>query len=111
VIDKMKTFVSLVYSLTIFWTFAAGANIPRYFESAPITRRNLSSTQVQQELGSQVSNTTVIFGPGDSRYAAATARWNDFAVPQIQVVIEPGEESDVPTIVSVTNIVIRVPVS
>ena len=96
----MKSFISLAYSLTIFQTLGAGTVIPRYFQTAPVTRRNLSTTQVQQELGRQVSNTTTIFGPEDSRYDNATVRWNIVAVPQIQVVIEPGRESDIPTIVS-----------
>lgn len=65
-----------------------------------MTRRDLSTTQAQQELGRQVSNTTAIFGPEDSRFDNATLRWNPVVVPQIQVVVEPGQESDIPTIVS-----------
>lgn len=95
----MKIFVSLICSVAIFQTFAAAASIPRYFDRFPTTPRKLQSIKVQRELGSQLSNTTVIFGPDDSRFIAATARWGDFAVPQIQLVIEPGQESDVSTIV------------
>lgn len=97
---KMQVFASLVCSVVIFQTFAAAASIPRLFERFPVTPRKLHSIKVQRELGSQISKTTVIFGPQDSRFSAATARWNDFAVPQIQLVIEPGQESDVSTIVS-----------
>ena len=96
----MKSFVSLACSLAICQTLAAGATIPRYFQTAPITRRDLSTAQVQRELGRQVSNTTAIYGPEDSRFENATERWNIAAVPKIQVVIEPGQESDVATIVS-----------
>jgi hypothetical protein len=98
----MKILASLVLSiLSTAPTFVAGApTTPRYFERAPITRLNLTSAEVQRELGALVSNTTVIFGPEDSRFAVATERWNRFAVPQIQVVIAPGQESDVPTIAS-----------
>ena len=96
----MKGFSSLVYSLAIFQTLVASAVIPRYFQKFPITRRQLNATQVEQELGGQVSNTTAIFGPDDSRYNESTARWNLFAVPQIQVVVEPGLESDIPIVVS-----------
>lgn len=103
----MKSFVSLVCSLTIFRTLVAGASIPRYFQTFPITRRQLNATQVQQELGSQISNTTAIFGPDDSRYNESTTRWNTFAVPQIQVVVEPGQESDISTIVSAMSIIIE----
>lgn len=96
----MKSFVPLLCSLAIFQTLVAGTTIPRYFQTAPITRRDLSTTQVQRELGRRVSNTTVIFGPADGRYENATVRWNLVAVPRVQVVIEPGQESDISTIVS-----------
>lgn len=96
----MKPFVlSLSYYFGLLWTVAAGASIPRIFDKHAITRRDLTSTQVQQELGGQVSNTTSIFGPDDSRYPEITSRWTDFSKPQIQVVIEPGTESDVAAIV------------
>ena len=96
----MKSFVSLACSLAIFQTLVAGTTIPRYFQTAPITRRDLSPIQVQRELGSKLSSTTTIFGPGDSRYDNATLRWNVIAVPHVEVVIEPGQESDISTIVS-----------
>jgi hypothetical protein len=99
----MKPFVSLVGSLAIFQTLVAGATIPRYFQTVPITRRQLNSTQVQQELGGLVSNITTIFGPNDSRYSEAIARWDISSVPKIQVVIEPGQESDISTIVSTVD--------
>ncbi|KAG6357668.1 hypothetical protein INS49_013547 [Diaporthe citri] len=69
----------------------------------PTTRRNVTSTQVQLELGGKVSNTTVIYGPQDHRYAEATARWSSFAMPHVQVVVEPTQESDVSTIVEYCN--------
>ncbi|KAI2779941.1 FAD-binding domain-containing protein [Daldinia loculata] len=99
----MKKFVSLVCSLALFGTLATGASIPRYFQPSAFTRRQLNATQVQQELGSELSNTTSIFGPDDDRFTEATTRWNIFAVPKIQVVIEPGEESDISTIVTYCN--------
>lgn len=83
----------------LLWTLAAGASIPRYFEKHSITRRDLTSAQIQQELGGQVSNTTLIFGPDDDRFDKVTSRWTDFSKPKVQVVIEPGTESDVATIV------------
>lgn len=97
---KMKNFVvSVSCYLGLFWTLAAGASIPRYFEPNSITRRSLTSHQVQSELGVQVSNTTIIFGPGDDRFDEATSRWTGFSKPDIKVVVEPGRESDVATIV------------
>lgn len=99
----MKSSVLLACSLAICRTLGAATPVPRYFQKAPVTRRDLSTVQVQQELGRQVSNTTTIFGPEDSRYDNATVRWNLIAVPKIRVVIEPGQESDIPTIVSTSG--------
>lgn len=103
----MKKLVSLVYSLVIFQTLVASASIPAYFQTFPITRPQLNVTNVQQELGSRVSDAAVIFGPNDSRYNESTTRWNIFAVPQIQIVIEPGQESDISTIVSAMSMIIE----
>ncbi|KAI8931401.1 hypothetical protein NX059_011731 [Plenodomus lindquistii] len=97
----MKTLSLFVYAIAYLATLVAGASIPRYSERAPITRANLDSNQVQRELGRQLSPTTVIFGPKDTRFNDATARWNTFAVPHPQVIIEPGQESDVSIIASV----------
>ena len=105
----MKTFVSLVYAIALFQTFVAGASIPKPLRHFPTTRRHLNATQVQRELGSQVSNTTVIFGPDDSRYKNSTARWSIYERPRIQVVIEPALASDVSTIVSDMTTMLQVP--
>ena len=102
----MKVFTLFAHCFTILGHLAAGATIPRHFEGTAVTRSNLNSDQVQRELGSRVSKDTVIFGPSDNRFETVTARWNMFAVPQIQVVIEPGQESDVATIVSATSLVL-----
>lgn len=103
----MKTFVSLVYSLALLQKLVVGASIPRHFQRFPTTRYQLNATQVQRELGNQISNTTVIFGPDDSRYNESTARWSIFAKPRIQIVVEPGQASDVSQIVSALSITIQ----
>jgi hypothetical protein len=102
----MKSFVPLTYSLAILQTLVAGTVIPRYFQAAPVTRRNLLTTLVQQELGPLLSNITIIFGPDDSRYDDATVRWNILADPRVQLVIEAGVEADIATIVSIKRIII-----
>ncbi|KAL8885569.1 MAG: hypothetical protein Q9192_006627 [Flavoplaca navasiana] len=99
----MKTFIWLVYAIALFQNLVAGASIPRPLRHFPTTRRHLNATQVQRELGNQVSNTTVIFGPDDSRYKNSTARWSIYERPRIQVVIEPALASDVSTIVEYCN--------
>lgn len=97
---EMKRFVTVGCALAIFNTLVAGATIPEYFRNAPVTRRDLSSDKIQRELGGQLSNTTTIFGKDDARFHNATSRWNLYVAPDYEVVIEPGQESDISTIVS-----------
>ena len=92
----MKSFSSLLCSLAIFQTLASSTAIPSYFQPTPI----LSSAQVQRELGNSLSKTTTIFGPDDGRFVNATERWDVVAIPRVQVVIQPGQESDISKIVS-----------
>ncbi|KAG7123691.1 FAD-linked oxidoreductase OXR2 like protein [Verticillium longisporum] len=87
----------------ILWVLAAGVSVPRYFEKHAITRRDLTAKQIREELGLRVSNTTLIFGPEACRFEKATSRWTDSSKPDVQVVIEPGIESDVATIVQYCN--------
>ncbi|KAK1992099.1 hypothetical protein LX36DRAFT_753186 [Colletotrichum falcatum] len=93
----MKGIVSLVLGLAAFRSLAAAASIPGYFQRSLTTRSQLDTNQIRAELGKLLSKETAIFGPGDDRYDAATSRWNNFAVPQVKVVISPGRESDVST--------------
>ncbi|KAA8634855.1 hypothetical protein SMACR_09677 [Sordaria macrospora] len=99
----MKACVVLTGCLNVFVTLVDGASIPTYFERFPSTPRQLSVVQVQRELGARLSNTTAIFGPDDSQYKEALSRWNSFVTPKVQLVIEPGQESDVSTIVKYCN--------
>ncbi|OTB06090.1 hypothetical protein M426DRAFT_259507 [Hypoxylon sp. CI-4A] len=99
----MKSLVSLVYSLTVFWPFAARASFSEYFETCRITRRQLNVTEIQLEVGSQLSHGSTIFGSDDKRYMNATERWSTFAEPHVEVVIEPSQEYDVSKIVQYCN--------
>lgn len=103
---KMKTFVWLLYAIAFSKNLVAASSIPRPFRHFPTTRRYLNATQVQRELGNQVSNTTVVFGPDDSRYKNSTARWSIYERPRIQVVIEPALADDVSIIVNTMSITI-----
>ncbi|KAI1209139.1 uncharacterized protein F4807DRAFT_467786 [Annulohypoxylon truncatum] len=67
------------------------------------TRDTLVSSQVQQELGSLLSNNTTIIVPSDSDWANVTERYNTIVHPHVKLVIQPGEESDVPKIVQYAN--------
>ncbi|KAL8672821.1 MAG: hypothetical protein Q9168_002732 [Polycauliona sp. 1 TL-2023] len=99
----MRSSFSLLYSFALLLTLVTGASIPRNFEKLPLTRRQLSPTQVQREIGGRVSKTTWIFGPNDGRFANATSRWSLYERPRIQVVIEPALASDVSIIVKYCN--------
>ncbi|KAJ5883733.1 6-hydroxy-D-nicotine oxidase [Penicillium subrubescens] len=99
----MGRFGILATLLPLIASLAGTSSIPRDLQPAPVTRARLSAAQVQRELGRHLSATTSIFGPSDDRYTNATERWNTFAVPHIQVVIEPGQERDVSIIVRYCN--------
>lgn len=69
-----------------------------------LSPQGLTTAQAQRELGSLVSSTTAIFGPADPRWPNATERYQDYAPPRIQLVVQPGRESDVPTVVSQSGV-------
>ncbi|KAK4641204.1 hypothetical protein QC761_0099790 [Podospora bellae-mahoneyi] len=99
----MRGFVSLAWGrlatalLLVFvhLSLAAVLSVPRYSELEARTRADLDANTVRRELGSRLSPGTVIFEPGDGKFPATTARWNTFAPPQIQVVVQPASEADV----------------
>lgn len=62
---------------------------------------NLTSEQVALDLGPQLSAASSIFGNSDPRWIAATERYDPYMQPSIQIVIEPGNEYDIPKIVSI----------
>ncbi|KAL4967467.1 FAD-binding oxidoreductase [Aspergillus stella-maris] len=69
------------------------------FQRDLFTRGRLNSSQVTLELGALVTNTT-IYGPDDPRFEKVTERFNTFAIPNIQLVVEPGVEGDIAVIVT-----------
>ncbi|KAJ3572917.1 hypothetical protein NPX13_g4887 [Xylaria arbuscula] len=78
-------------------------SVPRYFQRSLTTRADISSEQVRTELGSIISNTSLIFGSSSDAWADATDRWNYYSKPNIQAVIEVGQESDVAKVVKYCN--------
>ena len=72
------------------------------------TTRRLTPVQAQLELGPLLSNNSSIFGPNDSRWPNATERYQNYAPPHIQLVVQPGLESDIPTIVRVVTSLLKV---
>lgn len=73
-----------------------------------LTTPDLTSVQAQLQLGPLLSNTSNIFGPTDPRWPNATERYQNYAPPHIQLVVQPGLESDIPTIVRVTMSLVKV---
>jgi hypothetical protein len=96
---KRRVLSALVFGASVYLILVAGSAVPSYFRTVPVTPQGLSSAQVQRELGSRLSSTTTIIGPKSPDFADAIARWSDFGEPTVQVVVEPGDESDVSTIV------------
>ena len=96
----MYLFPKLIAGLTLAQLTVSSAVIPHYFRDAHTSPRNISSSQVQRELGGSLSSQATIFGSDDTRYANATHRWGTYAVPTVQVVITAGAESDIAKIVS-----------
>ncbi|KAI0532242.1 hypothetical protein GGR58DRAFT_523389 [Xylaria digitata] len=89
--------------LAAFCSLATGTVIPRYFQTEPISRRDLPLGTIQMELGSMLSKHAAIFGPSDPRWEMATERYSTHAIPRVQVVTQPGVESDIPKIVKYCN--------
>ena len=95
-----KSFI-VAYGLTLLPALVSSSPVvPRYFQRNLFTRDNITSTTVTTELGPQLSNGSLIFGPDSSLYANATERWNLFDTPDAQVVVQPAAESDIAKIVS-----------
>ncbi|TLD22417.1 hypothetical protein PspLS_08029 [Pyricularia sp. CBS 133598] len=101
----MKNLVSLVCGLALFQILVAGgASISSEpFAQLLTTRQQLDVEQIRRELGSRVSNGTLIFGSDDEKYGNATGRYSNYSPPQIQVVVMPDQESDIPAIVRYCN--------
>ena len=53
-----------------------------------------------RQLGPQLSANATIYTDEDPRFINATARWSAYSNPQISVVVDPGTEADVATIVN-----------
>ncbi|KAL4900887.1 hypothetical protein BDW74DRAFT_187971 [Aspergillus multicolor] len=68
---------------------------PHYFQHNTIMSPDLSLSDVIRDLGPLLSHTASIFGPSDPRWKNATVRYNTLAMPNVQLVVQPGAEGDV----------------
>jgi hypothetical protein len=96
---QVRGFVSLVYSLALVRPQAVASTAADNPDLIPRQHQQLSTAQIQRELDGILSPGSVIFGVDDARYVNTTEPWNTIATPHIQLVIQPGEEADVSTIV------------
>ncbi|KAI1490987.1 hypothetical protein F5X96DRAFT_509465 [Biscogniauxia mediterranea] len=77
--------------------------------SQPIAARviersdDLVPSQVIAQLGPLLSNGSIITGPSSPEFANETERYNTIVHPKIQLVVQPGQESDISKIVQYAN--------
>lgn len=100
----MHPFISLTLLATIVLVTLSRVNGAPY--PFNVARRNditplvtTRSTDLIRQLGPQLSANATIFTDDDPRFINATARWSEYSKPQISVVVDPGTEADVATIV------------
>lgn len=67
--------------------------------NAGVGRRSTTSQHAQEELASLLDSSSTVLGPASPEWANVTERWDTYASPTIQLVVTPGVESDVSTIV------------
>ncbi|KAI1405306.1 hypothetical protein F4819DRAFT_501953 [Hypoxylon fuscum] len=66
------------------------------------TRRSVNA-QIQQELSSVISSTSIIMEPNDADWANETERYMQSIKPRVQLSVRPGREDDVAVIVGYAN--------
>ncbi|KAL8942493.1 MAG: hypothetical protein Q9216_001637 [Gyalolechia sp. 2 TL-2023] len=102
----MVTIKSLIvaYGLAVLPVFVSSSPlVPRYFYKNLLSRDNMTASTVMTELGRQLSNGSLIFGPDNALYPNATERWNTRITPDARVVVQPAAESDLGRIVRYCN--------
>lgn len=88
------------FVLTLFSSLALASPLNCLYGACGPTPRSVSLDRIASELGPQLSNSSSIFGSQDPRWTDATERFQALVRPNIQLVVQPGEERDVATIVS-----------
>ena len=85
--------------------FAYAHTIPYLFKRTPqnYTPVTPMPADIHRDLGPQLAKNALIYSPGSPEYANATSRWNVYEEPNISVVVQPGNDNDVATIVSMST--------
>ncbi|KAI6085187.1 FAD-binding domain-containing protein [Hypoxylon rubiginosum] len=78
-------------------------SIPYYFQKNPFTCRQVSVFEIAQDLGAVISSNSAIFLPSHPPWSEVTKRWNTLIAPDIEIVVQPAEESDIPKVVQYCN--------
>ncbi|KAL1965507.1 hypothetical protein VTN77DRAFT_5590 [Rasamsonia byssochlamydoides] len=97
----MRVSSSLLFSFNIVALPTVTALYP--FNIARDTPSPPSPADIVRQLGPKLSPNATIFTQGDSRFANATACLQEYDHPGFIVVVEPGTEQDVQTIVKYAN--------
>ncbi|KAI3324037.1 FAD binding domain-containing protein [Xylariaceae sp. AK1471] len=92
-----------VYGTLLLQSLVVATPFPRYFQRNIITRRNLTTSTVERELGPILSTNTLIFGPENPEFSEAASRWDEFVRPDVEISVEPAQESDIAKIVKYCN--------
>ncbi|KAI0388497.1 FAD-binding domain-containing protein [Xylariaceae sp. FL0594] len=69
----------------------------------PVTRPSISSEQARRELGPLLSRKATIWGPGDNAFVNDTRRYQTLNIPDVKVLVQPGDEGDIAKIVKYAN--------
>ncbi|KAI1734122.1 hypothetical protein F4680DRAFT_454307 [Xylaria scruposa] len=77
--------------------------VPHYFQRKLFSRGNITVATIDNELGSRLSNGSLIFGSDSPLWSDATSRWDTLVRPGVQVVVEPAAESDIAEIIKYCN--------
>jgi hypothetical protein len=67
----------------------------------PRTRANVTSAQMQRELGALISSRSNIYGPNETAFAEFTSRYQAYMPPRPQLVVQVGLEEDVAQVVCI----------
>jgi hypothetical protein len=95
-------FSLLTASLSCVFQVAA---VPHVFRRTPdhFTPRSQTPSEIQQNLGPQLSRNASIYFPGGSQFAEATSRWSVYDQPNISVVVEVATAEDVAATIKYAN--------
>ncbi|KAI1767910.1 FAD-binding domain-containing protein [Hypoxylon sp. FL1150] len=97
----------MLCSLTLFQAFTTSSSLPPssklYFQRDLFTCRQPSTFEIAQKLGAIISSNSSIFSTAHPPWSEVTKRWNTLITPDIEVVVQPTKESDIPKIVEYCN--------